>query len=218
MTLLELEGVSFEQGGKTILSDITFQVEQQDFILVTGASGSGKSTLLKLCGHLISPTGGDIRYQGKDYTSYNPIELRQSIAYSFQSPYLFGSTVMDNITFPFTIRNVRFDRERAETLFSMFQMSAGYLDRDIRTLSGGEKQRIALIRSLIFLPRVLLLDEVTSALDQENAEIVERVLLSLHQEGVTLLWITHNPEQSKSLANKMIKIEAGRLRSLEVIR
>lgn len=218
MIMLEAEGISFQHGGTTVLNNISFQVKQQDFILVTGASGSGKSTLLKLCGHLISPTCGIIRYQGRDYTEYGPIQLRQSIAYCFQTPYLFGTTVMENIVYPFAIRNTRFDRVRAESLFSMFQMPAGYMDRDVRTLSGGERQRIALIRSLIFRPQVLLLDEVTSALDRENAGIVEKVLVSLNQEGVTLLWITHSPEQSRPLANKIMTMDAGELRSMEVIR
>jgi putative ABC transport system ATP-binding protein len=96
-------------------------------------------------------------------------------------------------------------------------MTTDYLSKDVKNLSGGEKQRIALIRSLIFKPEILLLDEVTSALDVDNTVIVENVILTMHQEGTTILWITHNPEQSKKYSNKLLSLEAGKIKSMEVI-
>ncbi len=93
-----------------------------------------------------------------------------------------------------------------------------YLKKDVRNLSGGEKQRIALIRSLLFRPEILLLDEVTSALDFENSKIVERLINSANKEGMTIMWVTHNMEQSRIYANKVMIIEAGKLKFLEVIK
>lgn len=122
MPLLDFENVSFDSEGKTILKDISLDIESGDFISVIGPSGSGKSTFLKLCSHLISPNKGDIIYRGKNVMGYNPIDLRKSIAYCFQTPYLFGDTVMDNINFPFSIRNTKQDRKRVDELFSMFHM------------------------------------------------------------------------------------------------
>lgn len=217
MTLLEIKNLSFINNGKTILNDISVSVKQQDFISIVGTSGSGKSTLLKLCSHLINPTCGDIFFNGKNLTDYCPIELRKNIAYCFQSPCLFGDTVMDNINFPFSIRNLKFDNKRVHDLFSLFHMTTDYLDKEVRNLSGGEKQRIALIRSLIFSPEVLLLDEITSALDVNNSKIVENVIASLNKEGITVLWVTHNLEQSRRYANKLLTIEAGEIKSLEVL-
>jgi putative ABC transport system ATP-binding protein len=210
--------VSFLNDDKTILKDISVSIENNDFISIVGPSGSGKSTFLKLCSHLISSSNGNIFYKDKNFTEYSPIELRKKIAYCFQTPYLFGDTVMDNINFPFSIRNVKLDLKRVNDLFSMFQMTEDYLSKDVRTLSGGEKQRIALIRSLLFMPEILLLDEVTSALDIENTRIVENVIESLNREGITVLWITHNPEQSRKYANKILSIEDGKIKSLEVIK
>lgn len=218
MPLLDFENVSFDSEGKTILKDISLGIESGDFISVIGPSGSGKSTFLKLCSHLISPSKGDIIYKGKNIMRYNPIDLRKSIAYCFQTPYLFGDTVMDNINFPFFIRNTKQDRKRVDELFSMFHMTVDFLNRDVKNLSGGEKQRVALIRSLLFKPEILLLDEITSALDAENTKIVESVINSLNKEGITILWITHNLEQSKRYANKLLTIEAGEIRSLEVLK
>lgn len=218
MTLLAFENVSYDNDGKTILNNISVNIEQHDFISIVGASGSGKSTMLKLCSHLISPTNGSIIFKGKNFIDYSPMELRKNIAYCFQTPYLFGDTVMDNINFPFSIRNIKFDSKRVYDLFSLFHMTTDYLDKRVSNLSGGEKQRIALIRSLIFNPEVLLLDEVTSALDVNNAKIVENVIASLNKVGITVLWITHNPEQSRKYANKLLTVEAGEIKSMEVIK
>jgi putative ABC transport system ATP-binding protein len=217
LSLLEFQDVSFSNDGQAILNHISMKIESGDFISVVGPSGSGKSTLLKLCSHLISPTEGKIIYKNKSVMEYNPTELRKSITYCFQTPYLFGKTVRENIIYPYTIRNVKPDQNRIQDLFSMIQMPVDYLNKDVRNLSGGEKQRIALIRSLIYKPEILLLDEITSALDVDNTQIVENVISKMNEQGTTILWITHNPQQSKKYANKLLTIEAGKLEALEVI-
>ena len=97
-------------------------------------------------------------------------------------------------------------------------MTPDYLHYEIQNLSGGEKQRIALIRTMLFEPEILLLDEVTSALDAENTELVEKAILNLNQQGITILWVTHNDEQSRKYANKLLTIEDGQIQSLEVIK
>lgn len=218
MSLLEFQNVSFENDGKTILKNISVSIEPGDFISIIGPSGSGKSTFLKICSHLISPTGGNITFKSKNITEYNPTELRKSIAYCFQAPYLFGDTVLENLKFPFSIRNAKLDAKEVDSLFSLFHIPTEYLDKDVKNLSGGEKQRIALIRSLLFIPEILLLDEVTSALDVDNTEIVENVIDTLNEDGVTVLWITHNPERSRKYANKILTLEAGEIKSLGVLK
>jgi putative ABC transport system ATP-binding protein len=218
LSILEFQNVFFDNDGKTILKDISLTINQGDFISIVGPSGSGKSTFLKLCSHLISPSSGNIIYHDKNFMEYNPTELRKSISYCFQSPYLFGDTVMDNIIFPFTLRNAKFNKERVHQLFSSFKMNTDFLTKEVKNLSGGEKQRIALIRSLIFKPEILLLDEITSALDIDNTLIVEDVINSLNKEGTTILWVTHNFEQSRKYANKILTIDSGIIKSLEVLR
>lgn len=218
MSLLEFQNVSLFNDGKTILDNISADIGAGDFIAVIGPSGSGKSTFLKLCAHLISPTCGNILYQGKNIIEYSPTELRRKIAYCFQIPYLFGDSVMDNLNFPFYIRNINPDTERINKLFSMFNMSTDLLSKDVNNLSGGEKQRLSLIRTLICKPEVLLLDEITSALDEDNTRLVEDIITSLNEEGVTILWITHNLEQGRRHANKALTIEAGKISSLEVLK
>ena len=116
MSLLEFQNESFDNDSKTILKNISVSIEKGDFISIVGPSGSGKSTFLKLCCHLISSTGGNITYKGKNITWYNPTELRKSIGYCFQTPYLFGDTVADNINFPFPL-------ERAYYIFFKYKHS-----------------------------------------------------------------------------------------------
>lgn len=218
MTFLKLDEIYFEVEEKTIIDNISLEVKEGDFISIVGPSGSGKSTLLKLISNLISPTKGKIFYKNKNFDDYNPIELRKMIGYIFQTPYLFGDFVKENLEYPYKVRNQEMDEDRISQLFSLFKMDTGYINRDVRNLSGGEQQRIALIRSLLFMPEVLLLDEITSALDEENKEIVEEVICSLNQGGTTVMWVTHDLEQSRKYSNKLLTIENGKRVSLEVIK
>lgn len=217
MTYLQFENVSLIEEEKAIIKNISLSVEENDFISVVGPSGGGKSTFLKLCAHLISPSSGSIFFNGKNLTEYNPVELRKDIVYCFQTPYLFGSTVMDNLVFPFSIRNKKPDLDRIYELLSLFNLDKEFIHNQVKNLSGGEKQRISLIRSIIFKPQILLLDETTSALDAENSAIVESVINGLNQQGVTIIWVTHNLEQSRKYANKVLTLESGEIKSLEVV-
>lgn len=218
MNILNFHNISFIDEENIILDNISFQVEEGDFISIVGPSGSGKSTLLKLCSHLKSPSSGTITYKGEDISKLDVVNLRKEIAYCFQIPYLFGDTVMDNLSFPYSIRNKKLDMDRINYLFSIFNMDKDFLNKKILNLSGGEKQRVALIRTLLFQPKILLLDEVTSALDVDNTLVAEKVINELNTEGITILWITHNPEQSKKYANKILALENGKISSLEVIK
>lgn len=215
---MRFQNVFYRDGEKTILDDLSIDIESGDYISIMGPSGSGKSTFLKLCCHLISPTDGTILFDGRDIMQQDPTELRKKICYCFQTPVLFGDTVEDNLSFPYTIRKQNIDRERVSFLFAQFNMDTDYLHHDIKTLSGGEKQRIALIRTLLFKPAILLLDEVTSALDVDNTAIVEKAIETMNQKGITILWVTHNPAQSRKYASKLLTIENGKIHSLEALR
>jgi len=218
LSLLELKNVSYIKEEKTILNDISLRVEEGDFISIVGASGSGKSTLLKLCSHLISPSSGEILYRGKDMMSYNPVLLRREISYCVQSGGLFGRTVEDNLAFPYEVRGLGMDRAAVLAMLAKFGLGEDLLKEENKNLSGGEKQRVALARTLMLKPEVVLLDEVTSALDVDNAHIVEEIIRELNESGTTILWITHSPEQSRRLANKLMTVENGQVKSLEVLR
>jgi len=218
MNILKFKNISYRDGDNIILDNISFEVNAGDFISIVGPSGSGKSTLLKLCSHLKSPTLGTILFNGEDISKSSPSSLRKDIAYCFQTPYLFGDTVSDNLSFPYSIRDRKVDMERINYLLSIFNIDKDFFNKTIINLSGGEKQRVALIRTLLFEPKIILLDEVTSALDVDNTLTVENVIRDLNNTGLTILWVTHNPEQSKKHANKILTLENGKISSLEVIK
>lgn len=178
---------------------------------ITGPSGGGKSTLLKLIALIISPTSGTIKYKGKNIREYEPTEYRKEVSYFFQNATLFEDTVRDNLSFPAKIRNEEFDEKRAEKGLEIVQLSDVGLDKPIHELSGGEKQRVALIRNLMYPPKVLLMDEVTSSLDQDNREIILSFVDEMNEEeGVTIMWITHNQEEINA-SDRIIKIKDGKM-------
>ena len=218
MALLELSNISYAVKDKTIIRNVSLAVNEGDYLTIVGPSGSGKSTLLKLCSDLISPTFGSITYNGRNLTAIDPESYRKEVGYCFQRPYLFAKTVRRNILFPYDIRGMKPDMERIKLLFDLLHMPMEYFERHNDELSGGEMQRICLIRSLIFEPKVLLLDEVTSALDSVNAAIVEQVIDELYKNGITIVSITHNEEQSLRSANRRITIIDGSIAKEEVLR
>lgn len=216
MAILELRDVGFEVGGQRILEGLSFSIERGDFVLLKGPSGSGKSTLLKLLNNLISASEGSILYKGKEIESYDPIDLRREISYCLQTPVLFGDVVREDMEFVFKSRGQAYQEEKVSEVMEYFQLSEGYLDKEVMNLSGGEKQRLALVRSLLFMPEVLLLDEVTSALDETNASIVEGAIKLLNQKGITVIWISHQVKRHEPLANKIIGLKGGKLDEMEV--
>lgn len=215
MTLLSITGLGYEVRGQKILDDISYDINEGDFISIGGPSGSGKSSLLKIIATIISKTEGEILYKEIPLEQYEPTQYRKEVSYCFQSPVLFGKTVKDNLSFPYEIRHMEFDKEKAVTLLSALGLSESDLEKEVKFLSGGEKQRVALIRNMLFEPKVLLLDEVTSALDDANRTIIWNWLRALKKKGsMTILMVTHNDEEA-SLAEKNIQIVDGKISTKE---
>lgn len=213
--ILELKSVSFEVDGRKILKNISFDIKKGEFITLTGPSGSGKSTLLKIIGHLINPTSGNIIYENKNITEYNPTDYRKNVSYFFQNAVLFDETVYDNLAFPARIREEDFDKNHAIEGLKTVQLPENYLDKSIHELSGGERQRIALVRNLMYSPNVLLMDEVTSSLDKENKEIILAFIKCLNQEqNMTILWITHDTEEINE-SNRLIQLKDGKMEDVK---
>ncbi|SEK20653.1 putative ABC transport system ATP-binding protein [Carnobacterium iners] len=208
-SIVELNHVSFKVADKLILNDVSFSVDKGEFVTITGPSGSGKSTLLKIIASMLSQTAGTIHYKGKKIEEYNPIDYRKEVSYGFQTAVLFGKTVEDNLIFPYEIRQILFDQDKAISYLEKVGLDESYLTKNINDLSGGEKQRIALIRNVLFLPEVLLLDEVTSALDEENKQVIGRFVKEMNQtKQITVLWVTHNSSEVEE-SDRVINIING---------
>lgn len=212
MTILKTSGLFYTRDGNDILNDINIEIDSGEFITVTGSSGSGKSTFLKICGDLISPDVGNLFYKNKNYLEWNPYELRKKIAYLFQTPSFFFDSVYENMEYPFSLRKEPVNKERILELLNKVNLKEDILKQNIINLSGGEKQRLSLIRSLIFLPEVLLLDEITSALDYDNTLITEKLIKEISEQGVTIIWVTHDKDQSRKYANRILNFDSGKVK------
>ena len=194
--LLQLKNVAWQAGETQVLNNISFDLRAGEFKLITGQSGCGKSTLLKIVASLMSPTAGEILFEGKEINTLKPETYRQQVSYCAQTPALFGDTVYDNLIFPWQIRNQQPDPDRFLGQLSRFDLAEDTLSKSINDLSGGEKQRISLIRNLQFLPRVLLLDEITSALDEQNKKNVNEIIHQyVREQNVAVLWVTHDKDE-----------------------
>ncbi|HBK3300840.1 iron efflux ABC transporter ATP-binding subunit FetA [Citrobacter koseri] len=194
--LLQLRKVGYQAGATKILNNISFMLNAGEFKLITGPSGCGKSTLLKIVASLISPDTGDILFEGKEIATLKPETYRQQVSYCAQTPVLFGDTVYDNLIFPWQIRNKTPEPKAFLADLAQFELPETILQKNITALSGGEKQRISLIRNLQFLPQVLLLDEITSALDERNKENVNDIIHRyVRDKNIAVLWVTHDKDE-----------------------
>lgn len=194
--VLQIKDVGFRVANNTILQHVGFNLFPGEFKLITGPSGCGKSTLLKIVASLLSPTEGTILFEGQDIASLSPESYRQQVSYCVQTPVLFGDTVFDNLIFPWQIRNKTPEPEKFIDDLARFGLAKEALTKSISELSGGEKQRVSLIRNLQFLPKVLLLDEITSALDDANKRNVNEIIHRYAREqNIAVLWVTHDSNE-----------------------
>ncbi len=208
--ILRCEDLGYRTDDLTIIQGLNLSINRGERVALAGPSGSGKSTIMRLMANLISPSSGNIYFQGVNINEISPMEYRREVSYFFQTAQLFGRTVQDNLAFPYEIRHLDFDRKRAVELLTRCGLNEDYLEQTVGTLSGGERQRVALVRNLQFIPQVLLLDEITSALDQENREIIWKFIDELAVENqLTIVMVSHL-EEDIALAERVIDIHPPR--------
>nr|WP_276933594.1 ATP-binding cassette domain-containing protein [Globicatella sulfidifaciens] len=214
-TIIKVDNLSIANQRQAIINQLSFEIQQGEFVSITGQSGSGKSTVLKFLAQLNDPTlkvSGSYQLLGKDVNDYSPIELCQIVSYFYQTPSLFGDTVRDNLAFPYEIRHEEFDEQRAIEMLNNVDLSQSFLDKNIKSLSGGERQRVALIRNLMYPSKVLLLDEISSALDFNTRQIIWSWLERYRQEhGATILMVSHLDEEHEMTDRKIeiVKLAEG---------
>ncbi|MFC6322734.1 ABC transporter ATP-binding protein [Companilactobacillus baiquanensis] len=209
--ILRIKDLSYQVEDKKILNNINLQIESGQYVTFIGPSGSGKSTLMRIIASMITATSGDVIFDGQSIQKYDPIQYRQRVSYAFQQPTLFGKTVKDNLEFPFLVRNKEFVEKKAVSALEMVNLDESYINKSVNDISGGEKQRIALLRNLLFKPEILITDEVTTGLDTENKEIVHQMLTKFNQdEQMTILRVTHDESEIKN-AIKTITIKDGEI-------
>lgn len=205
--VFSFDGVGVRLGGNEVLSDVDLAVPGSGITVVVGASGSGKSTLTRLTNRLLDPTAGTVRLRGADVRSLDVLELRRTVGMVFQRPTLFEGTVRDNLA----ATGVEDAVAHRELLGSVGLDANDFLARDGSTLSGGEAQRVCLARALLMRPKVLVADEPTASLDHDSTLALEQLCRRLADDGVPVLWVTHDRAQVERIADHRITLEAGRV-------
>ena len=215
-SLLSVKNLHKEFDQNTILKSINLELNKGEVIVIIGPSGCGKSTFLRCLNGLEDIQSGEIYLGGKQLqkNAKDISSMRQKIGMVFQSYDLFPhKTVLENILLaPVKVQK----RKRAEAEAEAMELleRVGLADRKNdypRQLSGGQKQRIAIVRALIMHPEVLLLDEITAALDPEMVQEVLQVVLDLAKRGSTMLIVTHEMAFAKAIADRVLFFEHGEI-------
>lgn len=200
------------------LTDVNFELEKGDLVAIIGDSGSGKSTLLHLLAGVDTPTSGNIFIQDKNITKFNKDEMtvfrRRNIGVVYQFFNLIPNiNVRKNILLPLLLDNKKADEEYLKEILSILGIE-GKLDRYPKQLSGGEQQRVAIARSLITRPAIILADEPTGNLDRKNSEEITGLFRLVNKRlNSTIMIITHDEKVANS-CDKVYRMVDGRLNFL----
>ncbi len=206
---LEVSGLTVQLAGQAVLEDFSLSLEAGRKALLTGPSGCGKSTVLRCLLGFVVPQAGAVHIAGQTLTADTVWRLRRHIAYVAQEPDLGAGIVRDILERPFHYHAntaLRGNLARAPELFDAFALARSLLDKEIGDLSGGEKQRVALVSALLLDRDIFLLDEVTSALDPASKRKVIDHLRS--RTEATMLFVAHDAE-SFPFADSVIEMQGG---------
>lgn len=203
---------TFRNGNEKIevLKGISGQVEKGSILTIIGPSGSGKSTILSLCNLMLTPDSGEIFIAGKEVREWDPQELRKYVGISFQSAPMIKGTVLHNLSLPYRLQGKQLDHP--EKYLEEVGLGVEFLSREAKELSGGQKQRLSLARTLVNHPGILLLDEITSALDRHLSKEIEDLILEINKRRkTTILWVTHDLSQAERVGDQTWLIMDGEL-------
>ena len=199
-----------------ILDGLNFEIQEGEFFVLVGPSGSGKTTTLKLINRLIEQTDGDIYFEDKRLKDYDLRELRLNTGYVLQQIALFPNlTVSENIALIPEMKN--FDKkeikEKTEDLLKKVGLDPKhYMNRLPKELSGGEKQRVGILRAIIANPKILLMDEPFSALDPISKVQLQDLIKTLHNEyKMTTVFVTHDMDEALKLADRICILQDGKV-------
>lgn len=213
MSLLELKNVSKIYGELHALDQVSLKVDKGEWVAIMGPSGSGKSTMMNIIGCMDKPTEGEVLLDGVDLAKESAKSLtairRDKIGLIFQQFHLVSYlTALENVMVAQYYHSIPDEKEAMEALERV-----GLADRAKHLpsqLSGGEQQRVCVARALINYPEIILADEPTGNLDEANEEIVVELFRKLHEEGTTLIVVTHDPEVAE-VAQRTLVLRNGRL-------
>jgi len=214
-SLISLQNLVMDFNGEKVLKNINLDIEDGKFLTLLGPSGCGKTTTLKIIAGFLTPTSGQVFFDGKEITNVPP--YKRQINTVFQNYALFPHLdVYDNIAFGLRISKTpeaEIDRRVGEMLSSV--SLKGFENRKVTSLSGGQQQRVAIARALINRPKVLLLDEPLGALDLRLRKDMQNELKAIQQDiGITFVYVTHDQEEALSMSDTVVVIDDGTIQQI----
>lgn len=205
--VLAFDRVSFSVAdGRELLHEVTLGAAPASITVLAGPSGAGKSTLLRLGNRLELPSSGTVRFMGVDVSESDPRQLRRRVGMVFQRPVPFAGTVRSNLAVGAPSAS---DDELVCSL-DRVGLDSSMLDRVADDLSGGEAQRMCIARTLLTGPSVILMDEPTSSLDPDNRLGIELLARALADEGIAVVWVSHDLAQVERIADSVVVLVDGR--------
>lgn len=215
ITLNEVEKI-YRRGSEEVhaLRGVNLSIAQGEFVSVMGPSGSGKTTMMHMLGCLDTPTSGEILLDGVAVSSLKESQLvhirMKKIGFVFQQFYLIpGLSVSENIALPLLFARENKDKAFIDSLIDLVGLTHA-ANRKPNQLSGGEMQRVAIARSLVNNPKLILADEPTGNLDSENSDMIYELFADLHKRGLTIVMVTHNAELA-GRAERVIRLKDGKI-------
>ena len=210
--LIDLQHISKDYDGVTVLDDINLYIRKKEFVTLLGPSGCGKTTTLRIIAGFETPSSGKLLFEGKDILDIPPYKRRVNTV--FQKYALFPHlNVFDNIAFGLKLKKMPKDeiKRRVQSMLELVNLT-GYEKRHVDALSGGQQQRIAIARSLVNEPEVLLLDEPLGALDLKLRKEMQLELKSMQQRlGITFLYVTHDQEEALTMSDTIVVMRDGHI-------
>ena len=215
MSLVEVIDLSHSYGEREVLQGLSLSIGTGEVFALIGPTGAGKTTLLRIIDLLEVPSVGEIYFDGKciPRSGKQRLEIRRRMSFIHQKPQVFNLSVYDNVACGLRWRQEKKNRiaEKVDHILEMVGLE-GYKNRNARTLSGGEAQRVALARSLVLEPEVLLLDEPTANLDPVSTAKIEQLISYVaRQRNTTVIMATHDMSQGQQLADRIGVLLDGRL-------
>lgn len=194
--------VDFSYGKTAILKDITGSFPEGKITTLVGPSGAGKTTLLKLCNGLLSAQVGEVYIKDQPIESYEPVELRKLVGIALQSAPMVTGSVYENLNLPLDLQGKKLSKADAYELLEDVGLEDELLERQVRDLSGGQRQKVSIARTLVNKPEILLLDEITSSLDRTSLREIEELIVKINRKyQSTIIWITHNLQQAREIGD-----------------
>ena len=219
--MIEYKNVALGYTEKDVLRDVNLQIEDGEFMVLVGPSGSGKTTMLKMVNRLLEPTDGDIYMVDKRIKDYDERELRLSTGYVLQAIALFPNlTVAENIALIPEMKGwskEEIAKKTKEFLAKVGLPAVDYAHRLPSELSGGEQQRVGIVRAMIGQPKILLMDEPFSALDAISRKQLQTLIKQLHSEfGMTTIFVTHDTDEALKLGDRIAVLQDGEIRQVAI--